>query len=88
MLFAGVGAGERLVAEGAEEGADAGVFAHVHLEVLASGEGRSAQRTQEGFLRVCLGALPRPRAHTNTAGGAAVTENAGRLILLHQTVVT
>ena len=39
VLFARVGARERLVAEGAEEGTDAGVFAHVHLEVLASGEG-------------------------------------------------
>ena len=42
VLFAGVGTRERLVAEGAQEGTDAGVFAHVHLEVLASGEGRTA----------------------------------------------
>ena len=42
VLFARVGTRERLVAEGAEERTDAGVFAHVHLEVLASGEGRTA----------------------------------------------
>ena len=37
VLFAGVGTRERLVAEGAEERTDAGVFAHVHLEVSRVG---------------------------------------------------